>query len=46
MMYITLIITGIPQSTVANAGLIMAGFIVDGEEVASVNLVGYICVIK
>eukprot|EP01041_Mallomonas_annulata_P007615 gene7614-15598_t len=32
-------ISGIPRSTLANAGLLMACFVVDGEEVASVNMV-------
>jgi len=32
-------ISGIPPSTLANAGLLIACFIVDGEEVAAVNMV-------
>ena len=31
--------TGIPNSTLTNSGLLMASFIADGEEVASVNMV-------
>lgn len=32
-------INGIPPSTLANSGLLISTFVVDGEEVASVNMV-------
>lgn len=37
-------VSGIPESTLTNSGLLMASLMVDGEEVASVNMVRqYIC---
>ena len=34
-------VSGILPSTLANSGLLMAVFVAEGEEVASVNMVGW-----